>query len=149
MGVILKIALRNMKRRKIRYILTTITLVISVALFGGVMIVSDSFEVMMLDTFEKQMGTADILIRSANSTDGWFDPDEIHSEIENIKHVESIAYRISGFNVHVSATDIGNQVDNSTRTGINGIDHQDPNERELGGQPFIIDSVILRLNQDS
>ena len=47
MGVLLKIALRNMKRRKVRYILTTITLVISVALFGGVMIVSDSFEVML------------------------------------------------------------------------------------------------------
>ncbi len=146
MGVILKIALRNMRRRKLRYILTTITLVISVALFGGVMIVSDSFEVMMLETIDEQMGTADILIRSANSTDGWFDPDEINSEIEDVKHVESIAYRISGFNVHASATDSGNQVDNSTRTGINGIDHQDADERKLGGKPFILDSVS---NEDS
>jgi len=141
MGVILKIALRNMRRRKIRYILTTITLVISVALFGGVMIVSDSFEVMMLETIDEQMGTADILIRSANSTDGWFDPDEINSELEDVKHVESIAYRISGFNVFASATDNGNQVDNSTRTGIYGIDHQDADERKLGGKPFILDSV--------
>ncbi|MFX0030233.1 MAG: hypothetical protein ACFE8B_13560, partial [Candidatus Hermodarchaeota archaeon] len=69
MGVILKISLRNMKRRKLRYILTTLTLVISVALFGGVMIVSDSFNEMMLETFDKQMGTADILIKPANSTD--------------------------------------------------------------------------------
>jgi len=141
MGVILKIALRNMRRRKIRYILTTITLVISVALFGGVMIVSDSFEVMMLETIDEQMGTADILIRSANSTDGWFDPDEINSELEDVKHVESIAYRISGFNVYASATDSGNQIDNSTRTGIYGIDHQDADERKLGGKPFILDSV--------
>jgi len=141
MGVILKIALRNMKRRKVRYILTTITLVISVALFGGVMIVADSFNVMMLETIDKQMGTADILIKSANSTDGWFDPNEINSEIEDVKHVELIAYRISGFNVYISATDSGNQVDNSTRTGINGIDHLDPDERKLGADPFILDSV--------
>ncbi len=141
MGVILKIALRNMRRRKLRYILTTITLVISVALFGGVMIVSDSFEVMMIETIDEQLGTADILIRSANSTDGWFDPDEINSELEDIKHVELIAYRISGFNVFASATDSGNQVDNSTRTGINGLDHQEADERKLGGKPYILDSV--------
>jgi len=141
MGVILKLAFRNMKRRKARYILTTITLVISVALFGGVQIVSDSFNVMMLDTIDEQLGTADILIRSANSTDGWFEPDEINSEIEDIRHVELIAYRISGFNVYISATDSGNQVENSTRTGIYGIDHQDVDERELGGKPFILDSV--------
>ncbi|MFW9942032.1 MAG: ABC transporter permease, partial [Candidatus Thorarchaeota archaeon] len=141
MGVILKIALRNMKRRKARYILTTITLVISVALFGGVMIVSDSFNKMFLDTIDKQMGTADILVRSANTTNGWFEPNEINSEIESIKHVEHVAYRISGFEVHVSATDSGNQVDNSTRTGVNGIDILDPDERKLGGEPYILDSV--------
>ena len=141
MGVILKIALRNMKRRKIRYILTTITLVISVALFGGVMIVSDSFEVMMLGTIDEQMGTADILIKSANSTDGWFDPNEINDEIENVQHVDYLAYRISGFNIFVSATDAGNQVDNSTRTEIYGIDHQDPDESKLGASPYILDSV--------
>ncbi len=141
MGVILKIALRNMKRRKVRYILTTITLVISVALFGGVMIVSDSFNKMFLGTIDKQMGTADILVRSANSTDGWFDPNEINSEIEDIKYVDDVVYRIAGFEVHVSATDSGNQVDNSTRTGINGIDHLDPEERKLGGDPYIIESV--------
>lgn len=141
MGLILKLAFRNMKRRKLRYILTTITLVISVALFGGVLIVSDSFKVMMLDTIDEQLGTADILIRSANSTDGWFEPYEINSEIEAIRHVESTAYRISGFNVYISASDSGNQVDNSTRTGLYGIDNQDPDERVLGGKPFILDSV--------
>ncbi|MFX0082454.1 MAG: ABC transporter permease [Candidatus Hodarchaeota archaeon] len=130
-----------MKRRKVRYILTTVTLIISVALFGGVMIVSDSFHKMMLDTIDEQMGTADILVRSANNTDGWFDPDEINSEIEEIKHVESIAYRITAFNVHVSATDSGNEVDNSTRTGINGINHLDPDERKLGADPYILDSI--------
>ncbi len=141
MGVILKIALRNMKRRKARYILTTITLVISVALFGGVMIVSDSFNEMMLDTIDEQMGTADILIRSANSTDGWFESNEINLEISDVKHVESIAYRISGFNVYVSAVNNGSQVDNSTGTGIYGIDDQNPDELKLGGKPYILDSI--------
>ncbi|MFX1294117.1 MAG: ABC transporter permease [Promethearchaeota archaeon] len=141
MGVILKLAFRNMKRRKIRYILTTITLIISVSLFGGVSIVSDSFNVMMLDTIDEQLGTADILIRSANITANWFEFSDINSEIENVTHVESIAYRISGFNVYISATDNGNQIDNSTRTGIYGIDYLDPNEQDLGGKPFILDSV--------
>ena len=141
MGAIIRIALRNMKRRKIRYILTTITLVISVALFGGVMIVSDSFEVMLVDTIDTQMGTADILIRPANVTGGWFDPDTINSEIEDINHVESIAYRISGFNIYASSTDSGNQFDNSTRTKVYGIDHLAKDERDLGGKPYILDSV--------
>ncbi|MFX0036234.1 MAG: ABC transporter permease [Candidatus Hermodarchaeota archaeon] len=141
MGVITKIALRNMKRRKVRYILTTITLIISVALFGGVMIVSDSFNEMMLKTIDEQLGTADILIRSTNSTDGWFVPNEINSEIEEVKHVESTAYRISGFNVYASATGSGNQVDNSTITGIYGIDPQNLDEQKLGGKPYIIDSI--------
>ncbi len=130
-----------MKRRKVRYILTTITLVISVALFGGVMIVSDSFEIMMLGTIDQQMGTADILIKPANSTDGWFDPNEIEDEIGDIQHVDSLAFRISGFNLYVSATNVGNQVDNSTRTEIYGIDHQDPDEDKLGANPYIVDSV--------
>ncbi|MBA7632231.1 hypothetical protein ES703_39774 [subsurface metagenome] len=30
---------------------------------------------------------------------------------------------------------------NSTRTGINGIDHLDPDERKLGADPYILDSV--------
>ncbi|MFX1573626.1 MAG: FtsX-like permease family protein [Promethearchaeota archaeon] len=141
MSVITKIALRNMKRRKVRYILTTITLVISVALFGGVMIVSDSFTVMMLNTIDEQLGTADILIRSANSTDGWFNPAEIQGEIEDIKHVESIAFRISGFNVYVSATDKGDQVDNSTGTGIYGIDYRNIDEQKLGAKPYILESI--------
>ncbi len=130
-----------MKRRKVRYILTTITLVISVALFGGVMIVSDSFEIMMLGTIDQQMGTADILIKPANSTDGWFDPSEIEDEIGDIQHVDSLAFRISGFNLYISATNAGNQVDNSTRTEIYGIDHQDPDEGKLGANPYIVDSV--------
>ena len=64
MGVITKIAIRNMQRRKVRYILTTITLVIGVALFGGVLIVSDSFADLLLQGIDEQMGTADIMFRS-------------------------------------------------------------------------------------
>ena len=141
MGMITKIALRNMKRRKTRYILTTITLVLSVALFGGVMIVSDSFGAMLLDGMDSQMGSADILIKPVNGTDVWFEPDEINNEIESLSHVDSIAYRITGFNVYSSSTDSGNQIDNSTRTLVFGIDHLAKDEEELGGRPFILDSV--------
>lgn len=141
MGVILKLALRNMKRRKVRYILTTITLVISVALFGGVLIVSDSFHEMMLDTFDEQLGTADILIRTVNGTDSWFDPDDIDLEIRNIDHVESVAYRISGFDIFVSAIDNGTQADNGISTGIYGINPQNRDEQKLGGAPYIIDAL--------
>ncbi len=141
MGAITKIALRNMKRRKVRYILTIITLIISVALFGGVMIVSDSFNEMMLNSIDQQMGTADILIKPANSTGGWFNSSEINDDIKSVKNVDFIAYRITGFNVYVSPTNSGNQVDNSTKTGVNGLDPQDIDEQNLGGQPFIIDVI--------
>jgi ABC-type lipoprotein release transport system permease subunit len=141
MGVITKIALRNMKRRKVRYILTVITLIISVALFGGVMIVSDSFNEMMLKSIDEQMGTADILIKPANSTGGWFNSTEINDDIKSVNHVNFVAYRITGFNVYASPTNSGNQVDNSTRTGVNGLDPQDVDEQNLGAQPYIIDSI--------
>ena len=141
MGVITKIALRNMKRRKTRYILTTITLVISVSLFGGVMIVSDSFGAMLLEGIDNQMGTADVLIKPANNTDGWFKPDGINSVLEDISHVDSIAYRITGFNVFSSSTDSGTQGSNSTRTLVFGLDHLSEDEKKLGGTPYILDSV--------
>ncbi|MHA1985974.1 MAG: ABC transporter permease, partial [Promethearchaeota archaeon] len=141
MGAIIKIALRNMKRRKVRYILTVITLIISVALFGGVMIVSDSFNEMMLRSIDEQMGTADILIKPANSTGGWFNSSEINDVIRSVDNVDYVAYRIVGFNVYASPTNSGNQVDNSTRTGVNGLDPQDVNEQNLGAKPYIIDSI--------
>jgi len=141
MGVITKIALRNMKRRKTRYILTIITLVLSVALFGGVMIVSDSFGAMLLNGMDSQMGSADILIKPVNGTDVWFEPDEINNEIESVSHIDSIAYRITGFNVYLSSTDSGNQIDNSTRTLVFGINHTAQGEKSLGGRPFILDTV--------
>ncbi len=141
MGLIIKLALRNMKRRKVRYILTIITLIISVALFGGVMIVSDSFNVMMLGSIDEQMGTADILIKPVNSTGGWFNSSEIDAEINGVSNVDYVSYRITGFNVYASPTNSGNQVDNSTRTGVNGLDPQDVNEQNLGAQPYIIDSI--------
>jgi len=141
MGAILKIALRNMKRRKVRYILTVVTLIISVALFGGVMIVSDSFNEMMLKSIDEQMGTADILIKPANSTGGWFNSSEINDDIASVKNVDFIAYRITGFDVFVSPTNSGNQDYNSTKTRVNGIDPQDIDEQNLGGQPYIVDSI--------
>ncbi|MBN1801052.1 MAG: ABC transporter permease [Candidatus Lokiarchaeota archaeon] len=130
-----------MKRRKLRYFLTAIALIISVALFGGVSIVSDSFEVMMVETIDKQLGSADVLFKPANITDNWFDPIDITDQIEGISHVDSVAYRITGFNVKVSPTDSGTEYYNSTQTEINGINIDNPDERELGGQPYILDSL--------
>ncbi|KKN21842.1 hypothetical protein LCGC14_0921240 [marine sediment metagenome] len=141
MGAITKIALRNMKRRKVRYILTVITLIISVALFGGVMIVSDSFNVVMLKSIDEQMGTADILIKPANSTGGWFNSSEIDDHIKSVKNVDYVAYRITGFDVFVSPNNSGSQVENSKRTGVNGLDPQDVAEQHLGAQPYIIDII--------
>ena len=76
MGVIFRVAIRNMKRRKSRYILTTVTLIIGVALFGGMLIVRDSVRVMFVKDIDNRMGTADILIRENEWQDGWFTVDE-------------------------------------------------------------------------
>ncbi len=141
MGAITKIPIRNMKRRKIRYILTTITLVIGVALFGGVLIVSDSFNVMLINSIDKQMGTADILIRASDTEDGWFDADSIEDKISSIDHFEAITFRISGFNVHVSAVDGGDKTQNSTSSSVYGIDHENEDEIDLGGTPYILDTI--------
>ncbi|KKM73670.1 hypothetical protein LCGC14_1408090, partial [marine sediment metagenome] len=109
--------------------------------FGGVMIVSDSFSAMLLDGMDSQMGSVDILVKPVNGTDVWFSPDEINDEIDSISHVDAISYRITGFNVYSSSTDNGNQVDNSTRTLVFGINHTSNDEKRLGGRPFILDSV--------
>ena len=87
MGIITKIALRNMKRRKTRYIMTTITLVIGVALFGGILINRDSFRVMFINDIDTRMGSADILIRNTQTDDGWFDPGDLEDE-----HIDSRGY---------------------------------------------------------
>ncbi len=141
MGVILKIALRNMKRRKTRYILTTVTLILGVALFGGINIVADSFNGMMLNTIDEQMGTADILVRWDDSDDGWFDPDDIDEILKDVDNVVDISYRITGFNVFVSGTDEGNQAENSTYTGIYGLDIENKAEENLGADPYILDVI--------
>ncbi|MBD3256064.1 MAG: FtsX-like permease family protein, partial [Candidatus Lokiarchaeota archaeon] len=139
MGVILRIAFRNMKRRKARYIMTTITLVIGVALFGGILIARDSFKVMFIEDIDRRMGTADILVRNKATDDGWFDPDTIEDDIEDLDHVVDVSYRISGFNVYVASSPDGNQLDNSTRTSVYGIDPGDSDERDIGGNPTILD----------
>ena len=83
MGVIRKLAVRNMKRRKTRYILTTVTLIIGVSLFGGVLIANDSFQVTFVNDLDRRMGTADILLRNTEHEDGWFDADDLE-EVEKI-----------------------------------------------------------------
>ena len=98
MGVITKLAIRNMKRRKARYILTSVTLVIGVALFGGILIANDSFQVTFINDIDRRMGTADILLRTTQHKDGWFDPDDLE-DIEDLNHITDISYRISGFDV--------------------------------------------------
>ncbi|MFX1258384.1 MAG: ABC transporter permease [Promethearchaeota archaeon] len=141
MGVILKIAFRNMKRRKLRYILTTVTLVIGVALFGGVSIASDSFNVMFINDIDRRMGTADILVRTSDIDDDWFDPDELDDVFEDIEGIDSFTYRISGYSVYVSATEEGDESD-SERTAVYGIDPESSEEAELGGDLEILDSDV-------
>ncbi|MBN1214980.1 MAG: FtsX-like permease family protein [Candidatus Lokiarchaeota archaeon] len=145
MGVITKISLRNIRRRKIRYILTTISLIIGVALFGGVMIAADSFNKLFLDSIDRQMGTADILIASNSTEDGWFNPTTIESALVDIDHIDQISFRISGYKVFVSGVDDGNLDDDSTSTTVYGINQNDPDEPSLGGTPYILD-VIEDLN---
>ena len=141
MGVITKLAVRNMKRRKTRYILTTITLVIGVALFGGILIASDSFQVMFINDIDRRMGTADILLRSTENADGWFDPDELE-DIEGLDHITSITYRISGFDVFVTSVRGGSRDENSTLTAVYGIDPDSDDEADLGGSLSILDSDV-------
>jgi len=130
-----------MKRRKTRYLLMTFSLVIAVSLFGGVMIVSDSFQGMMLDTIDQQMGTADVLIRSSVTEDRWFNQSDIEDVFNDIENIEAISFRISGFHVSVSGTDQGNQIENSTSTSVYGIDINDTNEKELGSAPYILEAI--------
>ncbi len=152
MGVITKISIRNMARRKSRYILTTLTLVIGVALFGGVMIVADSFSSTMLSSIDGQMGTADILFRTNSSTsesNGWFNPNDINDSIAGIENVNSIAYRISGFSVSITGIENGNQLDDSINTVVYGIDIDNPAEPDVGGTPFIIAAIPAIVNETS
>ncbi len=149
MGVITKISFRNIKRRKIRYILTTLSLIIGVALFGGVMIASDSFNKIFLDSIDQQMGTADILIRSNATESGWFDPTYIEGNLTRINHVEQIAFRVSGFSVFVSGVDNGTQIDDSTSTNVYGIDPYSNDESKLGGTPYKLDIISELENTNS
>ena len=121
MGIIFKLAIRNMKRRKARYIMTTVTLVIGVALFGGILIARDSFRVMFVKDIDKRMGTADILIRESETQDGWFTERKLE-DVEDLPHIDYVSYRIAGFNVYSSTIPDGNQIENATRTSVYGID---------------------------
>ncbi|MFX1444414.1 MAG: ABC transporter permease, partial [Promethearchaeota archaeon] len=141
MGVILKLAIRNMKRRKARYILTSLTLVIGVALFGGILIANDSFQVTFVNDIDRRMGTADILLRDTENADGWFNPNDL-KDVKDLDHVTDIAYRISGFNIQVTAVEGGSLDDNSTSSAIYGIDPDSKGEQHLGGPPTILDSKV-------
>ena len=141
MGVIFKLAIRNMRRRKARYILTTFTLVIGVALFGGILIARDSFKVMFVKDIDNRMGTADILIRESETQDGWFTARKLE-DIEDLPHVDYVSYRIAGFHVYTSTSAGGNVVENATKTEVYGIDVDSKDEEELGGKPYIIDSDV-------
>ncbi len=141
MGVITKLSIRNMKRRKARYILTTLTLVIGVALFGGILIANDSFQVTFINDIDRRMGTADILLRTTEDPDGWFHEDELE-DIEGLDHITSIAFRISGFDVFVTSVAGGSRDENSTLTAVYGIDPDSDDEAELGGSLSILDSDV-------
>ncbi len=142
MGVYLKIAFRNMKRRKSRFILTTITLIIGVALFGGILITNDSFGELFVKDLDNRIGTADLLIKNDDSGDGWFNTTELDGIVDEIGDIKEISYRIAGFDVFVSDTDTGTQIENSTYTAVYGIDIEDEAEEKLGKDPYIIDSIV-------
>lgn len=114
MGVYLKIAFRNMKRRKSRFILTTITLIIGVSLFGGILITNDSFGELFVRDLDNRNGTADFLMRNDNSGDGWFNIIELDGIVDDVGNINEISYRIAGFGVFLSDTENGNQIENST-----------------------------------
>jgi ABC-type lipoprotein release transport system permease subunit len=141
MGVITKLAIRNMRRRKARYILTTLTLVIGVALFGGILIANDSFQVTFINDIDRRMGTADILLRDKANEDGWFNPKDLDS-IEGLDHITDIAYRISGFDVFITSVEGGSRDENSTLSAIYGIDPDSKDEADLGGTLSILDSDV-------
>ncbi|MFX0029389.1 MAG: FtsX-like permease family protein [Candidatus Hermodarchaeota archaeon] len=142
MAFYLKIAFRNMKRRKSRFILTTITLIIGVALFGGILITNDSLGEFFVNSLDDQYGSADILMRNDNSSDGWFDSIELDGIMDEIRDIDSISYRIAGFGVFLSDTDKGNQIENSTYTAVYGIDIKDTAEKKLGKDPEIIETIV-------
>ncbi|MFX1373058.1 MAG: FtsX-like permease family protein [Promethearchaeota archaeon] len=142
MAIYLKIAFRNIKRRKSRFILTTITLIIGVALFGGILITNDSLSEFFVKSLDDQYGSADILMKNDNFSNGWFNSTELNDITEEIAHIDSISYRISGFNVFLSDTDKGNQIENSTYTSVYGIDINDLGEKKLGKEPEIIESIV-------
>jgi len=140
-GIIFKLAIRNMRRRKARYILTTVTLVIGVALFGGILIARDSFKVMFVQDIDNRMGTADVLVRESETQDGWFRPRDVE-DIEDLAHVTHVSYRIAGYSVYASWVPGGNQLEDSTRTAVYGIDIDSSDEDDLGGRPYIVDSSV-------
>ena len=142
MAVYLKIAFRNVKRRKSRFILTTITLIIGVALFGGILITNDSLSEFFVKSLDDQYGSADILMRNDNSHDGWFNSAELDKILSEIRDIDSISYRISGIGVFLSDTDKGNQIEDSTYTAVYGIDIKDIGEQKLGKEPEIIESIV-------
>lgn len=142
MGVYLKIAFRNMKRRKSRFILTTITLIIGVSLFGGILITNDSFGELFVRDLDNRNGTADFLMRNDNSGDGWFNIIELDGIVDDVGNINEISYRIAGFGVFLSDTENGNQIENSTYTAVYGIDINDEAEKKLGKDPKIIDSIV-------
>ncbi|MFX1311673.1 MAG: FtsX-like permease family protein [Promethearchaeota archaeon] len=142
MAIYLKIAFRNIKRRKSRFILTMMTLIIGVALFGGILITNDSLSEFFVKSLDDQYGSADILMRNDNSREGWFDSIELDGIIDEIKDIDSISYRIAGFGVFLSDTDKGNQIENSTYTAVYGIDIEDTAEKKLGKDPEIIESIV-------
>jgi ABC-type lipoprotein release transport system permease subunit len=121
--------------------MTTITLVIGVALFGGILIARDSFKVMFVKDIDKRMGSADILIRESETQDGWF-TERTLEDVEDLPHIDYVAYRIAGFHVYSSTIPDGNQIENATRTSVYGIDIDSKDEEELGGSTHIIDSDV-------
>ncbi len=106
------------------------------------MIASDSFNVMFVNDIDRRMGTADILVRTSDIDDDWFDPEDLEEVFDDIDGITDYSFRISGYRVYVSATNDGNQDEDSERTAVYGIDPESKDEKDLGGIFEILDSDV-------
>ncbi|MFB0545214.1 MAG: ABC transporter permease, partial [Asgard group archaeon] len=87
----LKLAIRNLNRRKVRNVLTVAGIIFSVSLVVGVNIASDSLELEVYKLVEKITGQTDIVI---SREDGKTFDDSLIDTIETIEGVAAVAPRL-------------------------------------------------------
>lgn len=89
----IRIAFRNLSRRKLRNTLTVLSIIIGVALLTGVNVAFDSAYNQFVDTINRSSGSVDISIRSAT---GASLSDNILPEILQVKGISEASGRVTG-----------------------------------------------------